>query len=88
MAAIAMSGLSHLRRKEKINGRDYDGCVCPQGIDSDDKASRADCQQRLFVSFPLDPTVIPCSGAAAWGNALKAGYRFSLRYQTENSTMF
>jgi hypothetical protein len=48
VAAIAMSGPSHLRRKEKINGRDYDGCVCPQGSDSDDKASRADCPTTPF----------------------------------------
>jgi hypothetical protein len=79
MAAIAISGPSHLRRKEKINGRDYDGCVCPQGIDSDGKVSRADCPTTPFVSFPLDPTVTPCSGAAAGGGkALKADYRLSL----------
>ena len=36
-------------------------------------------QQRFFVSFPLDPTVTPCSGAAARrGKALKTGYRLSL----------
>jgi len=43
VAVIAMSGPSHLGREETINGRDYYGCVCPLGIDSDGKTSRADC---------------------------------------------
>ncbi len=65
VAVIAMSGPSHLRREEIINRRDYYGCVAPPG--NRFRWQNVEGRLALFVSFPVDPTVIRCSGVAARG---------------------
>jgi hypothetical protein len=62
-AVIAMSGPSHLRREETINRRDYYGCVSPPG--NRFRWQNVEGRLALFVSFPVDPTMIRCSGVAA-----------------------
>jgi hypothetical protein len=89
-AVFAMSRSSRLRREETINGRDYYGCVCPLGIDSDGKTSRADCPVtplRIVPGWPNRDTVLR-SGGSRGGKNGECDYRLSPGCRIENGTRF